>query len=69
MTSTAGISPAIMINRIIDRLGTPAEAQLLKVAELRMKLQYAALAAATVNEDGKIELPPVDTGEAVDKLI
>ena len=73
MSNAAGIGPAVMINRIVDRLGTPQAAELAKVAELRMALQTAVqdLTAqdAASSPDGKGEAPVIDNGAAVDKLI
>lgn len=73
MSNAIGISPAIMINRMVDRAGTPALAQLAKVAELRMDLQIAAANeaahAALVDPTGKAEAPVIDSGAVVDRLI
>lgn len=73
MGNALGISPPVMINRIVDRLATPPEAQLAKVALLRAKLENAvqeekAQSAAT-SPDGKGEAPVVENGAAVDRLI
>lgn len=73
MSSSLGISPPVMINRIVDRLGTPQGAQLAKVALLRAKLENAVqkeiAATAAVNPDGVGEAPVIDSGAAVDRLI
>lgn len=44
MSNALGISPAVMINRIVTRDTTPLAAHLGKVAELRMKLENARAA-------------------------
>lgn len=73
MSNPLAIGPSVMINRIVDRSGTPAEAQLAKVAELRMDLQRAVQSAqadaAAVSPTGEAEAPVVDSGAAVDRLI
>ena len=73
MGNALGISPNVMINRIVDRTGTPAEAQLGKVAELRMALETAInqeqAKAALLSPTGEAEAPVVDSGAAVDRLI
>jgi hypothetical protein len=73
MGNALGIGPNIMINRIVDRAGTPAEAQLGKVAELRMALEVAIneeqARAALLNPTGEAEAPVVDSGAVVDRLI
>ncbi len=73
MGNALGISPNVMINRIVDRTGTPAEAQLGKVAELRMDLEAAInqeqAKAALLSPTGEAEAPVVDSGAVVDRLI
>ena len=73
MSNPLSISPSVMINRLVDRAGTPAGAQLAKVAELRMDLQLAVQTAqaeaALVSPTGTAEAPVVDSGAAVDRLI
>lgn len=73
MSNALGIGPAVMINRIVDREGTPAEAQLAKVAELRMNLQVAAkeeqTKAADLSPTGEADGPVVSSGAVVDRLI
>jgi len=72
MSNPLAIGPSVMINRIVDRSGTPAEAQLAKVAELRMDLQLAvqsAQADAATSPTSEAKAPVVDSGAAVDRLI
>jgi hypothetical protein len=73
MGNALGISPNVMINRIVDRTGTPAEAQLGKVAELCMDLEAAInqeqAKAALLSPTGEAEAPVVDSGAVVDRLI
>lgn len=73
MGNAAGITPATMINRMVDRAGTPAGAQLAKVAELQSAL-HSAIAdaqakAAALSPTGAAAAPVVDNGAAVDRLI
>jgi len=73
MSNDLAISPPVMINRIVDRLGTPQGAELAKVALLRAKLENAVqeeiAQSAAASPDGKGEAPVVDNGAAVDRLI
>jgi hypothetical protein len=73
MSNALGVSPPVMINRIVDRLATPPGAELAKVAMLRAKLETAVqekiAESAAVSPDGKGEAPVVDSGAAVDRLI
>jgi hypothetical protein len=73
MSNALGISPPVMINRIVDRLATPQGAELAKVAMLRAKLETAVqdeiAKSAAISPDGKGEAPVVDSGAAVDRLI
>jgi hypothetical protein len=62
-----------MINRIVDRVGTPAQAQLGKVAELRMDLELALdeaqAEAAEKSPTGEADAPVLSSGAVVDRLI
>lgn len=73
MSNPLAIGPAVMINRIVDRSDTPAEAQIAKVAELRMDLQVAVQTAqadaAAISPTGEADAPVLDSGAAVDRLI
>ncbi|HTM77109.1 MAG TPA: hypothetical protein VL133_05730 [Devosia sp.] len=73
MSNTLGISPPVMINRLVDRAATPQGAQLAKVAELTMALQNALAEekakSAALSPDGEGEAPVVDSGAIVDRLI
>lgn len=71
--SALGISPAVMINRIVMRQGDTATPHLAKVAKLRMDLAMAVneeqAKAANLSPTGEAEAPLVDSGTAVDRLI
>lgn len=73
MSNPLAIGPSVMINRIVDRTGTPAQAQLAKVAELRMALQAAVkdeqARADRSSPTGEAPTPVVASGAAVDRLI
>ncbi|HTN64516.1 MAG TPA: hypothetical protein VL147_23655 [Devosia sp.] len=73
MSNALGVSPAVMINRLVDRAATPQGAQLAKVAELRMALLNAVEAekakSAAASPDGEGQAPVVDSGAVVDRLI
>ncbi len=73
MGNASGIGPAIMINRLVERAGTPPEAHLAKVAQLRMALETAIsdeqAKAADLSPTGEAKAPVVDSGAAVDRLI
>lgn len=73
MSNALGIGPNVMINRIVERTGTPLAAHLGKVAELRMDRERAIsdeqAKAALVSPTGEAEAPVVDSGAVVDRLI
>lgn len=73
MGNAVGISPAVMINRLVDRAGTPAEAQLAKVAQLQSALRTAAaeeqVKAAALSPTGAADALVIDNGATVDRLI
>lgn len=73
MGNPLGIGPAVMINRIAERAGTPQEAHLAKVAQLRMALEIAVAdeqaKAADASPTGEAKAPVMDSGAAVDRLI
>ena len=73
MSNPLAIGPSVMINRLVDRAGTPAAARLAKVAELRMALETAVddeqARAAKLSSTGEAEAPVVDSGAVVDRLI
>ena len=70
MSNALGIGPSVMINRLVDRSGTPAAAQLAKVAELRMVLMQAVdNEAAETADTGKARAPVVSSGADVDRLV
>ena len=73
MSNALAIGPNVMINRIVHRDGTPPEALLGKVAELRMDLEVAInqeqAEAALLSPTGEAEAPVVDSGAVVDRLI
>jgi hypothetical protein len=71
MSNTLAISPSVMINRLVDRAGTPPAAQLTKVAALRMELRAKAEAeqnkADLLHPEGDAGAPIIDSGAAVDR--
>ena len=73
MSNALGVSPPVMINRIVDRLATPPGAQLAKVALLSAKLENAVreekAQSAIASPDGEGQAPVVDSGAVVDRLI
>ncbi|GLQ11704.1 hypothetical protein GCM10007913_36360 [Devosia yakushimensis] len=73
MSNSIGISPPVMINRIVDRAETPAAAQLTKVAELSAQLRIAAAEeqakTALFDPNGQAKAPVIDSGAVVDRLI
>lgn len=73
MSNAIGTSPPAMINRLVDRAGTPAVAQLAKVAELTAQLRIAAAEeqarAALLNPKAEAKAPVIDSGAVVDRLI
>ncbi len=73
MSNSIGVSPPVMINRIVDRTETPAAAQLTKVAELSAQLRIAAAEeqarAALFDPKGQAPKPVIDSGAVVDRLI
>ncbi|MCS6761560.1 MAG: hypothetical protein MO846_05950 [Candidatus Devosia symbiotica] len=60
MSNVLSVNPAIIINRIVAREGTPLAAHLGKVAELRMRLENAENEqqerATLTNPDAKVQL-------------
>ena len=73
MSNALGISPSVMINRMVDQSGTPQNASLLKVAEMRLKLMNAVddeqYKAAQLSPTGEADALPLSSGAVVDKLI
>lgn len=73
MSNALGIGPSVMINRLVEQAGTPANAQLAHVAALRMDLQRAVEAeqgkAADLSPTGEAEAPVVSSRAVVDRLI
>ena len=73
MSNALGISPNVMINRMVDRSGTPQEAALGKVAELRAQLLQAIDAeqaeAEQASPTGEAPAPVLSSGAVVDRLI
>ncbi|MHA6688962.1 hypothetical protein [Devosia sp. A449] len=73
MSNALGISPSVMINRMVDRAGTPLAAQLAKVAELRMELMLAVdddqQQAASASPTGEAPAVALSSGAVVDRLI
>lgn len=73
MSTALGISPSVMINRMVDRSGTPLAASLTKVAELRMDLMNAMddeqARAALLSPTGEADSLPLTSGAVVDRLI
>ena len=73
MSNALGINPSVMINRMVDQSGTPQNASLLKVAELRLKLMNAVddeqHKAAQLSPTGEADALPLSSGAVVDKLI
>lgn len=71
--STLGISPAVMINRLVLQEGDTTTPHLAKVARLRMDLATAVneaqAKAANLSPSGAAPPPVVDFGAVVDKLI
>jgi hypothetical protein len=73
MSNALGVIPSVMINRLSDRAGTPIEASLTKVAELRMHLQAALdeeqAEAEQLSPTGETSPLPLTSGAVVDRLI
>lgn len=73
MSNAMGIGPTVMINRMVDRAGTPAGAQLAKVAELRLALMSAIddeqQKAALLKPAGGTAAVALSSGAVVDRLI
>ena len=73
MSNALGISPSVMINRIVDQSGTTQAASLAKVAELRMQLMSAVdeehLNASRTSPTGEASALPLSSGAVVNKLI
>ncbi|SEQ29029.1 hypothetical protein SAMN05428969_2576 [Devosia sp. YR412] len=71
MSNALGIGPNVMINRLVDQSGTPQDASLGKVAELRGELLQALderrAEAERVTPEG--EVPALSSGAVVDRLI
>ena len=71
--SALGVSPAVMINRIVLREGDVATPHLAKVAKMRADLMVAAdkeqAKAAMLSPTGEAEPVLIDSGAVVDKLI
>lgn len=71
--SALGISPAVMINRIVLREGDATTPHLAKVAKLRMDLATALneeqAKAANLSPTGEAPAPIIDSGAVVDRLI
>lgn len=73
MSNALAIGPAVMINRIADRAGTPLAAKLGMVAELRMDLMIAVddqqAKAAAASPSGEAQAMPPTNGAEVDRLV
>lgn len=73
MSNSLGVSPAVMLNRLVHRAATPPDAQLAKIAQLRLQLQQAIeqerQTAARFSPTGDAEPIVVDSGAVVDRLI
>lgn len=73
MSNAISIAPSVMINRLVDRAGTPPGAELAKVAELSQALRQAVAEsqqkAASLSPTGKAAPIVVDSGAVVDRLI
>ena len=71
--SGLGISPSVMINRIVLREGDTSTPHLAKVAKLSADLMAAADAeqakAAMLSPTGEAEPVVIDSGAVVDRLI
>jgi hypothetical protein len=71
--SGLGISPSVMINRIVLREGDTSTPHLAKVAKLSADLMAAANAeqakAAMLSPTGEAEPVVIDSGAVVDRLI
>jgi hypothetical protein len=71
--SALGVSPAVMVNRIIAREGDVATPHLAKVAKMRADLMAAAhdeqAKAAMLSPTGEADPVVIDSGAIVDKLI
>lgn len=73
MSNALAISPSVMINRMVDRSGTPQAASMVKVAQLRMDLMQAQAdeqaRAELLSPTGEAPTVPLSSGAVVDKLI
>ncbi|MEO5805896.1 hypothetical protein [Devosia sp.] len=73
MTNAIGISPAVMVNRLVDQQGASLNTQLAKVAEMRTTLQTAAFEEAAreamFSPTGEVEPIAIDSGAIVDRLV
>jgi hypothetical protein len=71
--SGLGISPSVMVNRIVLREGDTTTPHLAKVAKLRADLMAAADSeqnkAAMLSPTGQAEPVLIDSGAVVDRLI
>ena len=71
--SGLGISPSVMINRIVAREGNAATPHLAKVAKLRADMMAAASQEqardALISPTGEADPVVIDTGAVVDRLI
>ena len=71
--SGLGISPSVMVNRIVLREGDTTTPHLAKVAKLRADLMVAADAeqsrAAMLSPTGQAEPVLIDSGAVVDRLV
>jgi hypothetical protein len=71
--SALGVSPAVMVNRIILREGDASTPHLAKVAKMRADLMAAAdkeqTRQAMLSPTGEAEPVLIDSGAVVDKLI
>ncbi|QQR36892.1 hypothetical protein JI749_04470 [Devosia oryziradicis] len=71
--SGLGISPSVMVNRIVLREGDTSTPHLAKVAKLRADLMAAADAeqakAALLSPTGQAEPVLIDSGAVVDRLV
>jgi hypothetical protein len=71
--SGLGISPSVMVNRIVLREGDTSTPHLAKVAKLRADLMAAADAeqakAALLSPTGQAEPILIDSGAVVDRLV
>lgn len=69
MGSGIGISPAVMINRMVHEATVPQDAHLLEVARLRMALQQAQAREQATNPEPDPSITAPANGAEVDRLI